>query len=60
MPSSPSLDKNGTVHLPITDAMKLIEERGLPVRPSGAAAATAAPAAKPKAAATPADSSGAQ
>ena len=56
----PFADKDGTIHLPINDAMTLIEERGLPVRPSGAAAATAAPAAKPKAAATPADSSGAQ
>ncbi len=52
----PFADQNGTIHLPIDDAMKLIEERGLPVRPVGAAAA---PAAKPKAAAT-ADSSSAQ
>ncbi len=40
--AQPFLDANGTVHLPITDAMKLIEERGLPVRsasPSGSAVA---------------------
>ena len=39
----PFADKNGTIHLPITDAMKLIEQRGLPVRPAG----TPAPAATP-------------
>ena len=33
----PFLDKSGTVHLPITEAMKLIEERGLPVRPADGA-----------------------
>jgi hypothetical protein len=37
-PEQPFRDKNGTVHLSITEAMKLIEERGLPVRPAGAAA----------------------
>ena len=42
----PFADQNGTIHLPISEAMKLIEERGLPVRPAGAAAS--APAAKPK------------
>jgi hypothetical protein len=54
----PFADQNGTIHLPISDAMKLIEERGLPVRPAGAAAAVA-PAVKPKAVGT-ADSSSAQ
>jgi hypothetical protein len=34
-PVQPFLDKSGTVHIPITDAMKLIEERGLPVKPAG-------------------------
>jgi hypothetical protein len=34
-PEQPFLDKSGTVHIPITDAMKLIEERGLPVHPAG-------------------------
>jgi len=34
----PFLDSTGTVHLPIREAMKLIAERGLPVRPAGAAA----------------------
>jgi hypothetical protein len=57
-PEQPFLDKNGTVHLPIAEAMKLIEERGLPVRPVGLTAGevvqTAAPAAKAAAAqATP-------
>jgi len=33
-PERPFLDKNGTVHLPITEAMKLIVERGLPVKPA--------------------------
>jgi hypothetical protein len=49
-PEQPFLDKSGTIHIPITDAMKLIEERGLPVRPAGstipAVAQKAAPAAK--------------
>jgi len=38
----PFLDKNGTVHLPITEAMKLIVERGLPVRPATPAASAVA------------------
>jgi len=46
----PFVDKSGTVHLPITEAMKLVVERGLPVKPAGAPAAAmtqkAAPAAK--------------
>jgi hypothetical protein len=44
----PFVDANGTVHLPINEAMKLIEERGLPVKPATATAVirTAAPAAK--------------
>jgi hypothetical protein len=53
-PEQPFLDKSGTIHIPITDAMKLIEERGLPVRPAGASATTVtqktAPAAKAAAA----------
>ena len=57
-PAQPFLDKSGTVHLPISEAMKLIEERGLPVKPAGLAASEvvqkAAPAAKaPAAQATP-------
>jgi hypothetical protein len=44
----PFADQNGTIHLPINDAMKLIEERGLPVRPAG----TAVSASTPKAATT--------
>lgn len=55
----PFADKDGTIHLPINDAMKLIEQRGLPVRPAGAAAG-AATAATPKAAAIPAESSSTQ
>ena len=46
-PTEAFLDQNGTVHLPINEAMKLIAERGLPVRPAGL---VAAPAAAPKAA----------
>jgi hypothetical protein len=45
----PFVDQNGTVHLPINEAMKLIVERGLPVKPANTPAATAqkaAPAAK--------------
>jgi hypothetical protein len=49
----PFADQNGTIHLPINDAMKLIEQRGLPVRPAGIPAA----APKPAAAATQASSS---
>jgi hypothetical protein len=52
--SGPFLDQNGTVHLPINDAMKLVVERGLPVKPENAPAATAQRAAPPaKAAAAP-------
>lgn len=54
----PFADQTGTIHLPINDAMKLIEERGLPVRPAGVAAA--APAAKAKVAAPAISSSNAQ
>jgi hypothetical protein len=50
----PFKDQNGTIHLPITEAMKLIEERGLPVRSAesamGAVAQKAAPAANAAAA----------
>jgi hypothetical protein len=49
----PFADQNGTIHIPINDAMKLIEQRGLPVRPAGAGAT----AAKPVAAATEGSSS---
>ena len=52
-PAQPFLDKNGTVHLPITEAMKLIEERGLPVKPAGEAASATAQKATPAAPATP-------
>jgi hypothetical protein len=38
----PFVDKSGTVHLPIDEAMKLIIERGLPVKPAGAAATAVA------------------
>jgi hypothetical protein len=37
----PFVDQNGTVHLPINDAMKLIVERGLPVKPASTPTATA-------------------
>ena len=40
-PEQPFVDQNGTVHLPINDAMKLNVQRGLPVKPAGAAAPTA-------------------
>jgi hypothetical protein len=33
-PPQPFRDASGTVHIPISQAMKLIEERGLPVRPN--------------------------
>jgi hypothetical protein len=33
-PEHPFTDPSGAVHIPITLAMKLIEERGLPVRPN--------------------------
>ena len=49
----PFVDKSGTVHLPINEAMKLIVERGLPVKPANTPTATAqkaAPAAKAAAA----------
>ena len=36
----PFVDQNGTVHLPINDAMKLIVERGLPVKPASTPTAT--------------------
>ena len=36
----PFVDANGTVHLPIQDAMNIIVQKGLPVRPEGAAVAT--------------------
>jgi hypothetical protein len=49
----PFADKSGTVHLPINEAMKLIVERGLPLKPANtptAATQKAAPAAKAAAA----------
>jgi hypothetical protein len=48
------VDPNGTVHLPINEAMKLIVQRGLPVKPASAPAAAAQKAAAPAAKATPA------
>ena len=33
----PFVDANGTVHLPIQDAMNIIVQKGLPVKPEGAA-----------------------
>ncbi len=33
-PDQPFMDSSGAVHIPISQAMKLIEERGLPVRPN--------------------------
>ncbi len=49
----PFLDANGTVHLPIQEAMKLIEERGLPVRPADGTANAATQKAPAKVAAAP-------
>src|SRR5271165_4333517 len=46
-PAQPFLDKSGTVHIPITDAMKLIEERGLPVKPAEAGASAVVQKAAP-------------
>ena len=33
-PQQPFMDQSGAVHIPISQAMKLIEERGLQVRPN--------------------------
>lgn len=33
-PQQPFVDSTGAVHIPISQAMKLIEQRGLPVRPN--------------------------
>jgi hypothetical protein len=48
----PFVDSNGTVHLPINEAMRLIAERGLPVKPATTTTVTqkAPPAAKAAAA----------
>jgi hypothetical protein len=43
-PKEAFVDQGGTVHLPIDQAMKLIVERGLPVKPAGAVAPVAAKA----------------
>ena len=44
--SQPFVDANGTVHLPIQDAMNIIVQKGLPVKPeSGGAVAEKKPAA---------------
>jgi hypothetical protein len=43
-PEQPFADKGGNIHIPITDAMKLIEQRGLPVRPNAPPPDFAAPA----------------
>ncbi len=37
-PTQPFKDASGAIHIPISEAMKLIEERGLPVRPNAPAA----------------------
>jgi hypothetical protein len=50
--AQPFADQNGTIHLPIKDAMKLIEQRGLQVRPAGIPATP-----KPAAVATQSSSS---
>jgi hypothetical protein len=42
--SQPFVDSNGTVHLPINEAMKLIAERGLPVKPATEVTQKVAPA----------------
>jgi hypothetical protein len=49
-PEQPFLDPNGTVHIPINDAMRLIEQRGLPVRPANMAAEKTTPVPAVKAA----------
>ena len=49
----PFVDQSGTVHLPIDEAMKIIEQRGLPVKPAGAATSVTQKAAPAKAAAAP-------
>jgi len=49
-PGHPFADQNGTVHLPINEAMKLVAERGLQVKPAGEAVPAAAKAAVPPAA----------
>ena len=40
-PPQPFKDSNGTIHIPISQAMKLIEERGLPVRANAPSSASA-------------------
>ena len=42
-PPQPFKDPSGAIHIPISEAMKLIEERGLPVRPNAPSAANPAP-----------------
>ena len=42
-PPQPFKDANGAIHISISQAMKVIEEKGLPVRPSPPAAANPAP-----------------
>ncbi len=42
-PPQPFKDSTGAIHIPISQAMKLIDERGLPVRPNAPAAANPAP-----------------
>jgi hypothetical protein len=37
-PPQPFKDPSGAIHIPISEAMKLIEQRGLPVRPNAPAA----------------------
>jgi hypothetical protein len=52
-PAQPFADKSGTIHISITDAMKLIEESGLPVRPAGAPPAVQKAATAAKSGAAP-------
>ena len=52
-PAQPFKDANGTVHISITEAMKLIEERGLPVRPAESAAGAMAKKSTPGSKAQP-------
>ena len=49
----PFADQGGTVHLPINEAMKLVVDRGLPVKPAGEVAPVASKAVTPTAKAAP-------
>jgi hypothetical protein len=41
-------EKNGVVRIPIDQAMELLAQRGLPVRPEGGVAQPSSPTGKPK------------